>query len=322
MRLLRRLRGGRRRPRRGPAGRRRARGGRLLAGCARLQARGRRGAGRRRAGGGVHQRRRPHIGAGGDGPAAAAQVRRGGRIRQLRDVWRRPRPRQPLREPGHPQRRLPRGAERPERRRDAARAGMPRCRGRADVARVRRLRAHARPGHRRRLLSSRLPAARGPDCLGRHGARRGEAAREGSRARARRGALLRVPACRDEAGQAPGAGVPAAAPDGHRSGALPARARPGLPRPRYPRGLRRCLPRREHAVHRLHGAHERCRRLRGEGAVRHRIAPRRGRRGRDRRSRCRDRRPGRHLLPLQPAGFAAAPPRAAGCERATEEVAP
>ena len=56
--------------------------------------------------------------------------------------------------------RLPRGAERPERRRDAACGGKPRRRGRADVACVRRLRAHARPGHRRRLLPAWLPAAR------------------------------------------------------------------------------------------------------------------------------------------------------------------
>ena len=60
-------------------------------------------------------------------------------------------------------------------------------------------------------------------------------------------------------------------------GALPARARPDLPRPRYPRGLRGRLPRREHALHRLHGTHEQCHRLRGEGAVRHRVGPRRGR---------------------------------------------
>ena len=77
-----------------------------------------------------------------------------------------------------------------------------RRRGRADPARVQRLRAHARPGHRRRLLPPRLPAADRPDRLGRDGARRGEAAGEGGRARARRGALLGVPARRDEAGQA------------------------------------------------------------------------------------------------------------------------
>ena len=184
----------------------------------------------------------------------AAQVGRGGRIRQLRRCW----AASPASANLYESRdildaRLPR-------RRRASRTATGRCprsgsrvaEGELTLARVRRLRAHAGPGHRRRLLPARLPAAHRPDRLGRDRARRREAARQGSRARARRGTVLRVPACRDQAGQAPGAGVPATAPGAHRPGALPARAG-RLARPRYPRGLRGRLPRREHALHRLHG---------------------------------------------------------------------
>ena len=225
---------------------------------------------------------------------------------------RHPRPREPVRARGDPRRRLPRGAEPRERRGDDARAGEPRRRGDAQPAGVLRLRAHARPGDRRRLLPARLRAADGSDRRGGDGARRGEAAGEGRRARARRGAVLRVPAGREQAGEAPGGRVQAAARDAHRPGPLPARPGPHLPRPGDPRGLRRRLHRREHALHWLHGPDEPRRRPRREGAVGDRVADRRERRGRDRRARRRDPRPGRHLLPLRPAGLAAAQARAAG----------
>ena len=172
--------------------RRRARGRRLLARRARLQARGRRGAGRRRAGGGVHQRRRPHVGAGGDGRAAAPQVRRGGRVRQLRDVGRHPRPREPVRAPrtildavyreapsvANDEGTLPARGE-PRRRR--ATLTLP-----AFGASVRTLDQvidvdYYLPG---------CPPPVGPDPVGGDGARRGDAAGEGSGARARRGAVL------------------------------------------------------------------------------------------------------------------------------------
>ena len=123
VRLVRGLRGGGRRPQRGPARPRRAGGRRLLAGGAGLQARRRRGAGRRRAGSRLPQRRDPHLRAAGDGGAAAPQGRRGGRLRQLRHLRRRPRPGEPVRARGHPRHRLPRGAQRRQQRGDGARAG-------------------------------------------------------------------------------------------------------------------------------------------------------------------------------------------------------
>ena len=142
--------------------------------------------------------------------------------------------------------------------------------GHAHPAGVLRLGPHARPGHRRRLLPARLPAA----------------GRTSSWRRRRRWSKGTLPAkgtvlapdvalCSEcpRAATKPDKLLVQAfrrpARDAHRPGPVPARPGPRLPRPRHPGRLRRGLPRREHALHRLHGPDE----PRGRPRARRRCRP-------------------------------------------------
>ena len=97
VRLLRRLRGGGRRPGRGDPRRRRRGGHRPLAGRHGLQAKRRRGDARQVHRRRLHQRRRPDVRAGGDGSTCCAGRRRWSWPSAPAPTWRHSRPGQPLR---------------------------------------------------------------------------------------------------------------------------------------------------------------------------------------------------------------------------------
>ena len=163
MRLLRRLRGDRRRSRRGHPRRGREGGHRALAGGDGLQVQGRRGDGRQ-----VHlrdaaQRRHPHLRAGGDGGPAAAQEPVPDRLRRLRAPGRHPGAGQPVFARADPEVQLRGLALDGQPEQDPSAAPLRGGRSHAASAGVPQRGAHAGSGGGRGLLHPGLSAHAEPD---------------------------------------------------------------------------------------------------------------------------------------------------------------
>ena len=296
-RLLRRLRGGGDRSRRGARPLARAPRGGALADRARSQARRRGGLAGRRDRRRVRERGGAAHRAGRVGAAAAQEGARRRLVRRLRAHGRGGRAREHVVAGGDPRRRLPQAGLGLEPGRAAPRRPHPGRRPRALAARAALARAAARRRRSGGLHRPRLPALASDRRGGARRAARRRPAADRRGARAERGALRHLPA----QGLAPGAARGDLAPPhrdlGARSGTLLPRAGARLPRSRYAAGVPARLRRGGHAVPRLlRPARRRARSGRGD-AVGVRVAPR-GRRGGATRARGGAAGSGGHVLAL------------------------